>query len=62
MDVRSFLASLPTLPEPGTPDHEFSSESFLERYEMSEVLGEVSSSCRWVAMSCCKGGAGAYAS
>lgn len=38
---RSFLESLPTLPEPGTPEYEFSSESFLQRYEMSEVLGEV---------------------
>lgn len=39
---RSFLESLPTLPQPGSPAFEFSSESFLQRFEMSEVLGEVS--------------------
>lgn len=38
---RSFLESLPTLPAPGTPEYEFSNDSFLQRYEMSEVLGEV---------------------
>jgi hypothetical protein len=38
---RSFLESLPTLPAPGTPEFEFSKDSFLQRYEMSEVLGEV---------------------
>jgi hypothetical protein len=42
---RAFLETLPTLPEPGTPDFEFSSENFLQRYEMSEVLGEVRPVC-----------------
>jgi hypothetical protein len=39
---RSFLESLPTLPQPGSPAFEFSSEDFLQRFEMSEVLGQVS--------------------
>jgi hypothetical protein len=37
----AFLESLPALPQPGTPEFEFSTESFLQRFEMSEVLGEV---------------------
>lgn len=49
---RSFLESLPTLPEPGTPEYEFSNDSFLQRYEMSEVLGEVSYSWEAKAWEC----------
>lgn len=38
---RAYLETLPTLPAPGTPEFEFSSDNFLQRFEMSEVLGEV---------------------